>query len=233
MKKYVLTTFLLVSLSVTVLAALALGPAPSWELNQGAANSCTVSSGFSLPGVQINVPGAEASEQGVLSAPGHASLGETHDGAFAGVGTFSFFVFVSTPYSLPANTPLTLAVTTYNSAGYTGGVSYVSTITWDCTTGAVIAAPAANTCTYPLPDGSVVGEAPLGAYVYWAPQADKTSPGVFMNPGTYWVVGVDTTGAYAKIWLTCESQFWVRRDTLQPSVKPPQNGQPLPTRVVS
>jgi hypothetical protein len=38
---------------------------------------------------------------------------------------------------------LTLSVTTYNGTNFTGGVSYVSTITWNCTTGAVIKGSAA------------------------------------------------------------------------------------------
>ena len=117
---------------------LAMGPPPSWRLNQGAAGTCSSTSGFLLPGVEINVPGEPASEQGVLSAPGYPNLGYTLDTSFTGVGTFSFFVFVSTPYSLPSNTPLTLTVTTYNGPNYTGGVAYVSTITWDCTTGELI-----------------------------------------------------------------------------------------------
>ncbi|MCU0599425.1 MAG: IPTL-CTERM sorting domain-containing protein [Desulfobacterales bacterium] len=116
----------------------AMGPAPSWRLNQGVAGICSSTSGFFLPGVEINVPDEPASEKGVLSAPGYPNLGFTQDSSFTGVGTFSFYVFVSTPYSLPPNTPLTLRVTTYNGPNFTGGVAYVSTITWDCTTGELI-----------------------------------------------------------------------------------------------
>lgn len=139
----------LLSLASALLAAApqawALGPAPSWQLNQGAPNTCVVSGGgFNLPGVEINVPSGQASEQGVLSAPGFPSLGNTQDAAFGPfVGPSSFFVFVGAPYTLPAGTPLTLSVTTYNGTNYTGGVAYVSTITWNCTTGAVIQAPTA------------------------------------------------------------------------------------------
>jgi hypothetical protein len=121
------------------LAPSALGPAPSWELSQGTPGTCSSTGGFVLPGVEINIPEGQASEQGVLSAPGHPNLGYTLDTAFGPfVGSASFFVFVSTPYSLPANTPLTLSVTTYNGTNYTGGVAHVSTITWDCTTGELV-----------------------------------------------------------------------------------------------
>jgi hypothetical protein len=65
------------------------------------------------------------------------------DNAFGpNVGPVGFFVSAG-PYSLPPNTPLTLSVTTYNGTNFMGGVSYVSTITWNCTTGAVIKGAAA------------------------------------------------------------------------------------------
>lgn len=116
-----------------------LGPAPSWQLNRGAPGTCAVSAGFGLPGVEVNIPTGSASEQGVLSAPGQPNLGFTVDPAFGPfVGPISFFVFATAPYSLPLNTPLTLSVTTYNGPNFTGGVAYVSTITWDCTTGALL-----------------------------------------------------------------------------------------------
>lgn len=233
MKRYILFVLVIAALFASVYGVLALGPAPSWQLTQGAPGTCSSTDGFSMPGVEINIPSGAASEQGTLSAPGYPSLGYTVDGAFGPfVGPHSFFVFVSAPYSLPANTPITLSVTTYNGTGYAGGVSYVSTVTWDCTTGALIVTETAD-CPNPLPAGAVVGEAPAGAQVYWAPSADKASPGIVLSPGTYQVIGVDETGEYSKIWLTCNSQFWVRSDTLQPSYQAPQNGEPLPTNVVS
>lgn len=235
MKKLTLSLLALCFFSITVFVAAALGPAPSWQLTQGTADTCSIEGGFSLPGVEVNIPTGQASEQGVLSAPGEPSLGFTQDTAYGpNVGTLGgFFVFVTGAYSLPPNTPLTLSVTTYNGTNYTGGVSYVSTITWDCTTGALLASPVTDSCPNPLPDGAVVGEAPLGAQVYWEPAADKSSPGVVLNPGTYYVLGVDETGEYTKIWLSCQSVFWVQSAALQPSYQPPWSGQPLPTNVVS
>jgi hypothetical protein len=238
MKKLLLILAVSALLLASALAAMALGPAPSWDLTQGAAASCNAASNIALPGVDINVPAPlVASEQGVLSAPGSPDLGNTIDSFFTGVGTFSFTVFLNSPLALPPNTPLTLSVTTYNGPNFTGGAFYNSTITWDCTTGAVLSVSSGvilDDCPYPLPSGSVVGEAPLGAQVYWGPSANKLSPGVILNPGTYHVVGVDETGEFSQVWLACGSPLlWVRSETLQPSFQPPQNGAPLPTRVVS
>lgn len=84
-------------------------------------------------------------------------------------------------------------------------------------------------CTLAAPAGSVVGEAPLGAQVFWAP--GKESNGVVLNPGTYIVIGQDSSETYYKIMLACQF-VWVRKDTMQPSYLPPQNGAPLPTRIV-
>lgn len=225
----------------TAVGVLAMGPSPSWQLTQGVASSCSDSGTLFVPGVDVNVSPGPASEQGVLSAPGFPNLGYTSDTSFAGVGTFGFTVFVNAPYNLPANTPLTLSVTTYHGPNFTGGVAYVSTATWDCTTGAIISlvsgvpeVPAATViCTTPLPSGSVVGDAPGGAQVYWAPAADKAANGIVLNSGSYWVVGLDETGEYAQVWLTCDTQLlWIRADAIGPSANAPWNGTPLPTRVV-
>ena len=92
------------------------------------------------------------------------------------------------------------------------------------------AAPAGSDCSTPIPDGSVVGEAPLGAQVFWAP--GQESPGLVLNPGTYHVIGQDASETYYKLFFNCQ-YIWVRKDTMQPSWLPPQNGAPLPQRIVS
>jgi len=115
-----------------------LGPAPSWVLTEGAPGTCADDDVF-LPGVFVNVPAPLfASEQGVFEAPGFPNLGYTQDSSFQGVGEFGFNVFTD-PYVVPANTPLTLTVTTYHGPNFQGGIAYISTITWDCTTGEVLA----------------------------------------------------------------------------------------------
>ena len=233
MKRLAFFALLCAVLFASVATVLAFGPAPSWQLTTAPAGVCS-DDDVTIPNVDVNVPSPLfASEQGTYSAPGFPNLGFTTDTSFQGVGTFNFTVFTD-PYVLPANTPVTLTVTTYNGPNFTGGVAYVSSMIWDCTTGAIISLTngvPGETCSNPLPSGSVVGEAPLGAQVYWKP--GEVSPGVVLNPGTYWVVGVDESGDYSQIWLACETDLlWVRSDTLQPSFQAPQNGQPLPTRVV-
>jgi hypothetical protein len=85
-------------------------------------------------------------------------------------------------------------------------------------------------CSLAIPAGSVVGEAPLGAQVYYEP--DNIVPGVVLNPGTYIVTGQDASETYYQVVLACQL-LWVRKDTMQPSFQPPQNGAPLPTGIVS
>jgi hypothetical protein len=84
-------------------------------------------------------------------------------------------------------------------------------------------------CALSIPEGSVVGEAPLGAEVYYAP--GSIVPGVVLNPGTYIVIGQDESETYYRVVLACQL-LWVRKDTMQPSFLPPQNGAALPTRIV-
>lgn len=91
------------------------------------------------------------------------------------------------------------------------------------------APPAGPTCGLPIPAGSVVGSAPHGGQIYWAP--GKMSPGLTLNPGTYIVIGQDESETYYKIVLACQT-VWVLKSDMGPSNLPPQNGAPLPTRIV-
>lgn len=86
-----------------------------------------------------------------------------------------------------------------------------------------------GTCLLDVPAGSVVGDAPFQTQVYYEP--GNVSPDLFLNPGTYIVVGQDASETYYKIMLAC-SFVWVRKDTMQPSYEQPQNGAPLPTQIV-
>jgi hypothetical protein len=116
-----------------------------------------------------------------------------------------------------------------------GTVLYAWTLIVDgCDTGNILyngltTTTASGACALNIPSGSVVGEAPLGAQIYYAP-AQATN--LTLNPGTYIVVGQDESETYYKIVLACQFR-WVRKDTMQPSYQSPQNGAPLPTRIVS
>jgi len=124
---------------------------PSWELNAGVANSCSEIDGSGLlTTVTVNNPSA-ASEQGVLSVMGVGQVGTTTDNSFSGIGSFGFVITVNTGYSVPAHTPITMQITTFKQPNFLGGVSFVDTHTWDCTTGAFVAsaAPAPVPATSP------------------------------------------------------------------------------------
>ncbi len=101
-----------------------------------------------------------------------------------------------------------------------------------CDTGNILFNGPINTgeCALNIPSGSVVGEAPAGAQAYYAP--GQIASGVVLNPGTYIVIGQDESETYYKVVLACQT-LWVRKDTMQPSFQAPQNGAPLPTRIVS
>jgi len=204
---------------------------PSWEILEGEPNSCTNSGGFSIQ-VYINNPAA-ASEQGQLTVPGYGQVGNTTDSNFSGIGAFSFFVFNTTPYSVPAHTPITLTVTTYNQPNFLGGVSYVDTMTWDCTTGLEAAPAAVAGCDVKMniPAGTVGGTFVANAQTYWAP-GKLTAPLVTLAAGkSARVIGLDESGQYYKIIWNC-NYLWVLKDTLGPNYDKVWNGAPLPTTVV-
>jgi hypothetical protein len=85
-----------------------------------------------------------------------------------------------------------------------------------------------------VPEGSVVGELTSPTEVFWEP--GKISPGISLQPTpdnkTYWVIGVDATGKYYKIVLSCQ-YLWVPVGVMAPAYGDPVwNGTPLPTREV-
>jgi hypothetical protein len=86
-----------------------------------------------------------------------------------------------------------------------------------------------DVCTISIPEGSVMGQIVSAAQAYYEP--GNASPGVILNPGTYWVIGQDSTESYYRIVLGCQ-YLWVMKDTVQPSQQPPATGAPLPTRIV-
>ena len=202
---------------------------PSWEILEGEPDSCSGDgiSGFSIM-VEVKAS-APASEKGQFVVPGYGQVGYTVDSSFSGDGEFSFFVFASAPYSVPDHTPVTLTVTTYNGANYTGGVSYVSTMTWDCTTGEEIVAGC--DVLMPIPATAVGGTFVADAPVYWEP-GELTSPLVTIKAGnTARVLGLDASGQYYKIIWVCDF-LWVPKATLGPNYDAVWNGAPLPTGVV-
>ncbi len=85
-----------------------------------------------------------------------------------------------------------------------------------------------NACIALTPD-AVVGDLPFSTQAYYAP--GEVSPGVVIDPGTYWVLGEDASGEYYKIVLSCQ-YLWVPINSMQPSFQAPWSGQPLPTTVV-
>jgi len=203
---------------------------PSWEILEGEPDSCSLSSGFSIV-VSINNP-AGGSEQGQFVVPGYGQVGYTIDSSFTGISPAnSFFVFLTTPYTVPAHTPVTLTVTTYNLPNYLGGVSYVDTKTWDCTTGEFVsAAPGCDMLA--LPSGSAVGAFVANAPAYSAPGVLVTPAVTFAAGKTAWVLGQDASGQYYKIAWAC-NYLWVPKASMGPNFDKVWNGTPLPTKVVS
>ncbi len=217
---------------------------PSWEILTGAAGSCAPGSSVSIT-AEINVT-SPASEQGTFTVPGYGQVGYTADTSFTGVGTFGFTIFVTTPYTVAANTPLTLTVTTYNGSNFTGGASFISSLTWDCTTGEILdrsnrvvtgsgsepeAVVPGCDVLIAIPQGAVGGMFVADAPVYWAP-GELASPAVTIPAGSSArVIGMDETGQFYQIIWVC-NYLWVPANTLAPNSDAVWQGQPLPSSVV-
>jgi hypothetical protein len=93
----------------------------------------------------INI-GTSASADVRLSAPGVGIIEEFTDETGKNIGPYNAnyptFHILSFGGGLAPNTPITLTITTYSGPGLTGSVTFTSGITFNCTTGAIILAPA-------------------------------------------------------------------------------------------
>ena len=95
----------------------------------------------------INV-GTQASADVRLSAPGVGVIEEFVDETGKNIGPYAaqYPTFQILPFGggLAPNTPITLTITTYSGPNLTGKVTYTSTVVFNCTTGAILHAPAAG-----------------------------------------------------------------------------------------
>ncbi len=201
--------------------------------------SCT-SGGFGMTVQRSNLDGGTYFVRTVVTVNSLVYMNEQASislNGLSGWNIYNNFSYGAVPnpgtYPIPAGQTMRLDFTLERPVGT---VLYAWTLVVDgCDTGNILyngptTTNSAGTCTLDVPSGSVVGEAPLGAQAYYAP--DNLAPGVVLNPGTYIVVGQDASETYYKVVLACQF-LWVRKDTMQPSWQAPQNGTPLPTGIVS
>ncbi len=195
------------------------------------------SGNFGMTVERANLDGGTYNVRTVVTVGGLIYMNENASisvNGLSGWNIFNNFTYGAVPnpgtYPIPAGQEMRLDFTLERPVGT---ILYAWTLIVDgCDTGNVIfnGQFGGGACSLPIPSGSVVGEAPLGAQVYYAP--GQASPGVVLNPGTYTVIGQDASETYYQVVLACQT-VWVRKDTMQPSYQAPQNGAPLPTRVVS
>jgi len=94
----------------------------------------------------------------------------------------------------------------------------------------VLAAAPLPVCAANLTPNSVVGQLQYSTQAFYEP--GNIAPGLFLNAGTYYVLGTDESLAYYKIVLACE-YLWVPVETMGVNFDAVWQGRPLPTDIVS
>ena len=144
---------------------------PSVELTGVAASSCDSTTGFAIS-LEVNLPGSSSANIDVTVA-GVGPVASAVVNASHSVGSENLTVKAPnvSAYSAPANTPITVTVTTYNGPNATGGASFVSTLVFNCTTGSVISlqsGPPGQVAAVPVPALSAGALAVLGVALAFA-----------------------------------------------------------------
>jgi hypothetical protein len=102
----------------------------------------------------INI-GTQASADVRLTAPGVGIIEEFTDETGKNIGPFNAkyptFHIPTFGGGLAPNTLITLTITTYSGPGLTGSVGFTSSITFNCTTGAIVRAPSKSGVSEPIP----------------------------------------------------------------------------------
>lgn len=114
---------------------------PSVEITGGVSGICDNSGGSLNPNVPTLLTySALASDAASMSVQGVGivATGEENLPFFPVINDVGSYGFGPAPYSVPAGTPVTVQITTYHGPDGTGGVSFVSTVVFDCDTGSVI-----------------------------------------------------------------------------------------------
>lgn len=106
-------------------------------------DNCTSGSALGDLTDYVNIPGPDGSDDLVVTAPGDVTVADwtfansTGGENYHSVGANTYGIGDS-GQTVAAGTPLTATIRTYFGLDGTGGLAYTSSITWNCTTGAVL-----------------------------------------------------------------------------------------------
>jgi hypothetical protein len=160
---------------------------------------------------------------------GDGTVLRTFSGAFS-VGTTTGFGLGPRPYdvALPSHNPIIYQVISNAGNGLPALVQYEDQ---GICPGLPYAAVAGCVAGVAIPPQAVMARFNDNAQVFFAPQADAGTNIVITVGKTYLMAGVDESGVYAQVLVSCE-WVWVELAKLGPTYDEPWNGAPLPGTVV-
>jgi hypothetical protein len=167
-------------------------------------------------------------QTGCAPSTGQGAWVAEHATAFPGIRTHDFVanVTVASCDGAPWSLPWAIFGDRYRETPDPHVVSGAVQVYAEGCPAPTVPVPGCNTLNT-IPSRAVVGMFLDNAIVFWAPGEMTTPPIVVQAGKTYWVDGLDPSGKYWHVLISC-TWVWIPASQIGPNPQPPWNGAPLP-----
>jgi hypothetical protein len=196
MKRVFSLTLILLLAFIFLLPATSLHAAAGYITLSGGANTCSATGNILF---QYLITGTAYSDQSTMTVQGVGQVANGYDSNLTSLPDGSsggYTMFLTTPYSVAAHTPITVTITSYNAVNQGGGVAHVQSFTYDCTTGEAVNDVAGP----PIPSGFVLKTITCDVAVFDAPGGSPVGSNKIVGGQTWYVNPTPKKDAAGKSW---------------------------------